>query len=1568
MPTVIYLENAFTPHLRRVEQGRGSIQELAPQWDIPFVAFVDGQPVLRAEWELVLDDDQAVAFIEVGALIQGGGGGGGSDPLRMVLMIAVMVYAPYLAAQFSYAIGGGMIMGSVTGLAMTSAAFTLAGVALVNAILPPPKPTSPQQAAALAAGSPTYSLQAQGNAGRLDAAIPEHFGRMIAFPDFAAQPYSEFSGNEQYLYQLLCIGRGEYEVDMSLVKIEDTPIANFDEIECELISPHSRVTLFPTNVVSSIEVSGQETNCDVAVYAQAGVAQVTITLVEHGLVTNDDIFLEATSGGLPSGTYKVTGTALGNSPSVTYDKFTVNAPPATTSGSVNVANWVGPFVANASETTANYIGVDVIAPKGLYYANDDGSLSTLTVFLKVEFRAINNTGSAIGDWVNASDTITYGPWGDWKSIQGIGPGPSGNTTTTEYGENESSTDMFVFHLTRTRVARTGFVMSGTTTTPQRVSERYPVTAGRYEVRVRRTDVETKATRAGHAAIWGGLRSYLVELKTGTYSRVGASVTITIAGHGFAAGVEKSIDFTSGTAQDGGYVIQTVTTDTFTITTTTSGATSGTVNVRPSYGDVTMLAVRMRATNNLSGQASRKINVVCTRKLPVWNGSSWSTNTATRSPAWALTYAAKQIGLTDSQLDLTGLLALDTLTSTYVPVTHPYQDYFDARFDNFLSFWEAATKILGSVRAKPFMQGGVLRVIRDQAVSIPVAMFSPRNMVRGSFSINYLMPTDDTADAVDVKYFDSTRWAPYTVRAKLPGSTATTPAKVDLFGVVDRGQAYREGLYQAAANRYRRKIIKFQTEMEGFIPSFGDLINISHDMPSWGQSGEVTEWVSGTKTLTLSEPVTFTTGTHYIGLRKRDGSVDGPYVVTAGVDAYHIVLVVTPTYTPYTGMGEERTHFTFGAAETWRQPARVLSVKPLSNTTVEIECVNEDSNVHTADTGVITPSIVTSGLANYTSAPVVGQIAAKMVPFGSGKMIVTWAAASWANQYIVQESAEGANWTTCGITSTTSITCVANHGMLTHVRVAAVGFSRGPWSETVVTPTPIPTDVTGLSATVMADGVLLQWASSSDPYFSDYEVRQGNTDWSSSEVLMVSRSTQLKLPPMPTGLKTWRVKKIDDTHQESANNATVSVILNNPSAPVANYELATVTEILSWTIPSSNFTIDYYEIRYGASWLAGLSTSTTTKSTSYRKTVDYNGDRTYWIAAVDTAANVGVPTRKDVAIVVPGPVTGARTEVVDNNVLIFWEPPATGSLPIDHYEVRKGASWAVGVPIGSNGNSTFTTVFEQVKDTYTYWISSRDSAYAITGVFGNPVGTSAFVSQPPDYTLRSNIDSVFSGTKTNAVVVNGNLVLPVNPTETWSQHFANNGYATPQAQISAGYPLYLEPTNTAASYSETTDYGTTLSSTNITAILSSVVIAGSVTIACQIQYSNTSSTGPWTNATAGATSCLASNFRWVKVTYSFSATGSTNLLSVSGLNIKLSVKQRSDSGVGTVTNAATGVVVPFEYDFVSADTPIVQPGGTTPLIPVVDYAGGAYPTSFTVYLYNTAGAKVTGNFSWSVKGY
>ena len=901
--TVVYLRNALSPQGRQVLHAAPgvAIRALAPNWPTPHLALLDGEAIMRAAWGRALQPGQTLAFVDVAALPQGGGGGG-SDPMRTLLTLAVLVAAPQLA---------GMLVGTTSGLAFTAATVgvNLVGQALVNAVLPAPRLPSSQQATALAAPSPTYTLQAQGNAARLEAAIPEHFGRHIAYPDFAAQPYSEYAGNEQYLYQLLCIGRGQYEVEA--LRVEDTDIAAFDDITWELVPPGGTLTLFPAAVITSAEVAGQTLSCTAATYSQSGTT-VTVTLAGHGLGIGKSVYLDVSSGTLAAGTYTIT-----SAPDADTFVCTAGAS-ATTSGACTVAPWLGGFVACAAGTQANALAVDYVLPLGLYQVSGSGALASISLSAEAQARLVDDDGAPAGSWVSLGVT-TY---------------------------------------------------SGATTTPQRYSERTALPDGRYEVRARRVDAEQTASGTGHQLAWGGLRAYLPDTRD--------------------------------------------------------------------FGDVTLLAMRLRASNNLTLQASRKINVIATRCLPVWDGSAWSAPVPTRSIAWAFAYAARQVGQPDSQIDLAGLLALDAVWAER-------GDTFDARFDAFLGFWEAASKIAAAGRAKPYMQGGLLRLHRDQAQTVPVALFSMRNIVRGSFKLQYLTPTEDTADAVRVAYFNSGRWATSRVTAALPDSAAEQPSKVELFGVVQREQAWREGMYLAACNRYRRRLVRFTTEMEGFIPSFGDLIAIQHDMPAWGQQAEAVAWTPGTRTLRVSEPLTWGTGTHYLGLRTATGGVDGPHVVTAGADAYTVVLAADPGITPATGGQAERTHVVFGWANTWRQPAILLKATP-RGALVDIEAVAEDDAVHTADSGSPVPSVPSSQLGNFSPAPVVQGLSAVASVDAPERMLITWQPSAWAQYYLVEQSSGDGVWTRTAEPSTNNITAIALYGTATVVRVAAVGLARGPWAQ------------------------------------------------------------------------------------------------------------------------------------------------------------------------------------------------------------------------------------------------------------------------------------------------------------------------------------------------------------------------------------------------------------------------------------------------------------------------------------------------------------------------------------------
>ena len=131
------------------------------------------------------------------------------------------------------------------------------------------------------------------------------------------------------------------------------------------------------------------------------------------------------------------------------------------------------------------------------------------------------------------------------------------------------------------------------------------------------------------------------------------------------------------------------------------------------------------------------------------------------------------------------------------------------------------------------------------------MFSMANM--SEFSIDYVMHDDRTADSVKVIYWDEARdYTETTILCQLPDDTADNPEEITLFGCTQYDQAWREGMYLAASNRERRQMVSWSTEMEGHIPTFGDLIWINHDLLGAGQMFSGTVAGVENDVLTLSQ--------------------------------------------------------------------------------------------------------------------------------------------------------------------------------------------------------------------------------------------------------------------------------------------------------------------------------------------------------------------------------------------------------------------------------------------------------------------------------------------------------------------------------------------------------------------------------------------------------------------------------------------------------------------------------------------------------------------------------------------
>ncbi|WP_427144616.1 host specificity factor TipJ family phage tail protein [Rhizobium leguminosarum] len=207
----------------------------------------------------------------------------GKGALRMIAGLVVAIFAAVAAPWIAGTLLGltGAAASVATGL--IGAGISIAGSLIINALFPVAKPDSLPSAKTL------YSIGGAQNTAAQYGAIPEIFGVHRISPPYAAGAYTELVGDDQYLRMLFVVGYGPIAV--SDLKIGETPISKFENLNIEIIEDHTAtpLTLYTKPVYQE----------DVSVLLDGPTGWVERT-------TADDIDEISVDVSAPNGTYRYT--------------------------------------------------------------------------------------------------------------------------------------------------------------------------------------------------------------------------------------------------------------------------------------------------------------------------------------------------------------------------------------------------------------------------------------------------------------------------------------------------------------------------------------------------------------------------------------------------------------------------------------------------------------------------------------------------------------------------------------------------------------------------------------------------------------------------------------------------------------------------------------------------------------------------------------------------------------------------------------------------------------------------------------------------------------------------------------------------------------------------------------------------------------------------------------------------------------------------------------------------------------------------------------------------------------
>jgi len=348
-----------------------------------------------------------------------------------------------------------------------------------------------------------------------------------------------------------------------------------------------------------------------------------------------------------------------------------------------------------------------------------------------------------------------------------------------------------------------------------------------------------------------------------------------------------------------------------------------------YGDVTLVALTLKATNGVAASAADSMRFRTTRRLaPLGTG----TPVATSNPADAFVdvLVARYGGnrpLTADEIDLVELANSRTLWAGV--------NGFNAVFDQPSTVWEALGLTVQCVNAAPMPLGSRMTVIHDGPQPVQTQVFMDGNIASGSLTVTDAFDVDGTPVGVRVEYRDPRT---FSEAAWLQPPDAPDYTTISLFGCTDVTVAQQQATLAANKRQLQRQSIQFTTELEGLSCLPGDRIGVQSLMMGWAQGARVVA-VAGL-VVQLDRPLDWSVGSSFAAsLRDPQGVPHRVTGVVRGASDHELVLPGAPPFA-LVGVGDtlEPTLIAFGAAGAELTDWTVTTMQPQGDT-VTIQAIN-----------------------------------------------------------------------------------------------------------------------------------------------------------------------------------------------------------------------------------------------------------------------------------------------------------------------------------------------------------------------------------------------------------------------------------------------------------------------------------------------------------------------------------------------------------------------------------------------------------------------------------------------------
>ncbi|WP_302594082.1 phage tail protein [uncultured Megasphaera sp.] len=779
----------------------------------------------------------------------------------------------------------------------------------------------------------------------------------------------------------------------------------------------------------------------------------------------------------------------------------------------------------------------------------------------------------------------------------------------------------------------------------------------------------------------------------------------------------------------------------------------------------LVALRIKATNQLSGSLPNINWRQWRNTVYVWNPTtSGYEEKSARNPIWAayaILHKCKYIKNIN-----TGNYEYVVEGSAAVNFTQYYDDWveaaeyadelisnpdanngtearfeFDAFYNSTESTWNAAQKAAAVGHAAVIRHGTQYGISVDKPGTICQIFGEGQttvSTVKGEFA-----SIEDRAKAVEVTYndtdndFKNTLMKIYSPKYAADSTVQDNTAKVTLFGVKRRSQAYREAYYYLATNERQLQTVSFGVDIAGIVCQYGDIIGLNHAVPQLGTASGRIVSIEGT-TVILDKEITLEAGISYaimVSLSTSD-TILTRAIVGVSEETTTDTLTIAAAFDAAT-MPTQYDPYAIGVTDKVVKPFIVVKTERTGDNQVTLTGIEYDEAIYDIDyekypvvdytnpTVFDAPTNLALTESNYCMAD------------GTKIHILTanWdvVAGQHVDKFYVYYSEDGNTWKLWGSTEAlmAAITDVNPPGTY-YVKVCAsksgINSAYAQKSLDMTGWDAPPNDVTGLTATKITSNttqVKLSWAANTDIDLKGYRVYVNGVLHSN-----ILTDTTYTYTADQSGQYTFAVVAVDNSDNESANQATVTDVITCEPADVTGFTVQQSDAdrsiaVFNWAA-NKEVDLSYYEIRVGDTWDTGIVLVTKTKATTARYTLPSSGSYTFWIKAINAEGFYSANAAQLVEQVTlePDAVTGlamAKSTQDKSKATLSWSAPAGGD--IAYYAVKYGTSWDAGTLVAKTkeikltvalpGNGTWHYMVQAVTVAgYTSTIASTDITASI----------------------------------------------------------------------------------------------------------------------------------------------------------------------------------------------------------------------------------------------------------------